>query len=177
MARAALARQRGSERLLQAFAEARLELTQALTRFLGSSEDAQDAVQDAFLKCWRRRKRVNLIRNLRAWIFRVALNAARDLQRNVWRQRARPLTDPFDRSAVTFGPGDEAVRHEELDRLRTALNTLRAEERAVFLLRQNSDLTYEQIASRRCVPVGTVKTQMRTALHKLRIVLQEPCAW
>jgi RNA polymerase sigma-70 factor (ECF subfamily) len=177
MTRAVLARRhRGSERLQEAFADARSELTQTLARFLGSFDDAQDAVQDAFLKCWRRRDRVDVIRNLRAWIFRVGLNAARDLQRNVWRQRSRPLVDPFDQGdPAVFGPGDEVVRHEELDRLRIALNTLRPEERAVFLLRQNSDLTYEQIAARRNLPVGTVKTQMRAALHKLRAVLQEPC--
>jgi RNA polymerase sigma-70 factor (ECF subfamily) len=170
-------RHRGSERLLQAFADARVELTQTLARFLGSLDDAQDAVQDAFLKCWRRRDRVGLIRNLRAWIFRVGLNAARDLQRNVWRQRARSLVDPFDQGdGGIFGPGEQAIRREDLDRLRTALNGLRDEERAVFLLRQNSDLTYEQIAERRRLPVGTVKTQMRAALHKLRGVLQEPRA-
>ena len=48
---------------------------------------------------------------------------------------------------------------------------LRDEEKEVFLLRQNGDLTYEQIAEIRNAPVGTVKTQMRTALIKLRKVL------
>ena len=50
---------------------------------------------------------------------------------------------------------------------------LRAEERAVFLLRQNTSLTYEEIAARRCIPVGTAKTQMRTALYKLRATLHD----
>jgi RNA polymerase sigma-70 factor (ECF subfamily) len=49
---------------------------------------------------------------------------------------------------------------------------LREEEKEVFLLRQNGDLTYEQIAEMRHVPVGTVKTQMRSALDKLRKLLQ-----
>ena len=40
-----------------------------------------------------------------------------------------------------------------------------------FLLRQNGELTYEQIAEARGAPVGTVKTQMRTALQKLRKIL------
>ena len=43
----------------------------------------------------------------------------------------------------------------------------------VFLLRQNADLTYEEIAAMRRTPVGTVKTQMRSALQKLRRVLKE----
>jgi RNA polymerase sigma-70 factor (ECF subfamily) len=45
---------------------------------------------------------------------------------------------------------------------------LRPDEKEVFLLRQNGDLTYDQIAEARGSPVGTVKTQMRSALQKLR---------
>ena len=44
-----------------------------------------------------------------------------------------------------------------------AITELRQDEKEVFLLRQNGELTYEQIAEIRNAPVGTVKTQMRTA--------------
>ena len=60
---------------------------------------------------------------------------------------------------------------ESLQQLRQALSDLRPEEKEVFLLRQNGELTYEQIAEMHNRPVGTVKTQMRRALHKLRKVL------
>ncbi len=178
MVRAALAEERrrrgGGEALLCAFAEARPDLLNALTLLLGSRDDAQDAVQEAFLKCWRRREQVGGVYNLRAWIFRVGLNSGRDLRRNVWRQRSRPLLgrEPaVERPARS--PGDELVRVETLDRLRAALQELRHEEREVFLLRQNTDRTYEEIARLRRAPVGTIKTQMRAALQKLRKVLQE----
>ena len=51
------------------------------------------------------------------------------------------------------------------------VETLRPEEKEIFLLRQNGDLTYEQIAELYNRPLGTVKTQMRSALQKLRKVL------
>ena len=75
-------------------------------------------------------------------------------------------------------PSEQLLHREVLERLRVALVDLRPEERDVFLLRQNSDLTYDEIAVRRRTPVGTIKTQMRTALMKLRDVLQdrEPAA-
>jgi RNA polymerase sigma-70 factor (ECF subfamily) len=57
---------------------------------------------------------------------------------------------------------------ETLDRLRRAIMDLRPDEKEVFLLRQNGELTYDQIAEIRGSPVGTVKTQMRAALQKLR---------
>ena len=63
---------------------------------------------------------------------------------------------------------------ECLHQLRQALLHLRPEEKEVFLLRQNGELTYEQIAELHNRPVGTIKTQMRSALQKLRKVLLAP---
>lgn len=168
-------RRRGcGETLLHAFAEARADLLHALTRLLGNGDDAQDMVQATFLKCWRNRAQVGGVHNLRAWIFRIGLNSGRDLRRNVWRQRSRPflgLECFLERPAPS--PADDLVRQETLARLRAALTGLRPEEREVFLLRQNTDRTYEEIARVRRTPVGTVKTQMRSALQKLRRVLQD----
>ena len=73
--------------------------------------------------------------------------------------------------AKDAGPGSTLERKESIDRLRLAILELREEEKEVFLLRQNGDLTYEQIAEMRGCPVSTVKTQMRSALEKLRKVL------
>jgi RNA polymerase sigma-70 factor (ECF subfamily) len=157
-----------------AFNEMRAELVSTLFFVLGNQEDANDAAQEAFLKCWRTRQSLVEVRNMRAWIFRVGLNAAKDLQRNAWRRKAKPLGQMTDAPEPTAGidPADALVEKESLDRLRIALKELRPEEKAVFLLRQNGDLTYEEIADVRRLPVGTVKTQMRAALQKLRRVLK-----
>lgn len=167
-------RHMGGKRLLRAFAEARTDLVQALTLHLSNADDAQDVAQETFLKCWRSREGIEAVRDLRAWIFRVGLNAARDLQRNAWRRKVKPLPNPNDYCTDSLvSPSDHLLTQEALDRLRSALVNLRPEERQVFLLRQNTALTYEEIAARHRLPVGTVKTQMRSALHKLRVVLQE----
>ena len=68
-------------------------------------------------------------------------------------------------------PTQSLEEQESLQQLRDALMQLRPEEKEVFLLRQNGELTYEQIAELHSRPVGTVKTQMRSALQKLRKVL------
>src|SRR5579872_4435742 len=81
------------EEFVRAFNEVRAELVSTLYFLLGNHEDAQDAAQDAFLKCWRTRASLTDVRNMRAWIFRVGLNAAKDLQRSAWRRRARPLNN------------------------------------------------------------------------------------
>ena len=71
----------------------------------------------------------------------------------------------------TTPPARELEEREAMQQLRDALAHLRPEEKEVFLLRQNGELTYEQIAELRHCPVGTVKTQMRAALEKLRKLL------
>ncbi len=156
------------------FNEVRSELVSTLYFLLGSHDDAQDAAQDAFLKCWRTRSSLKEVRNMRAWIFRVGLNAAKDLQRNAWRRRSKPLPENGSLDAsVEIDPANSLEEQETLEQLREALLELREEEQAVFLLRQNGSFTYEEIAEMRRCPVGTVKTQMRAAVQKLRRVLQE----
>ncbi|MFO0967783.1 MAG: RNA polymerase sigma factor [Gemmataceae bacterium] len=163
-----------AEMFVCAFNDVRAELVSTLFFVLGNQEDAQDAAQDAFLKCWRTRKGLAEVRNMRAWIFRVGLNAAKDLQRNAWRRRAKPMGSDINPEAPANHSAADALEEKEtLDRLRLALKELRPEEQAVFLLRQNGDLTYEEIAELRRSPVGTVKTQMRAALHKLKGALKE----
>ena len=160
---------------VRAFNGMRTELVSTLYFVLGNHDDAQDVVQEVFLKCWRTRAGLTDVKNLRAWIFRVGLNAAKDLQRNAWRRRAKPFGDapPSEVAGKALTASDALENKETLERLRRALHDLRPEEKEVFLLRQNGDLTYEEIATLRRTPVGTVKTQMRTALQKLRHVLKE----
>ncbi|HYV36644.1 MAG TPA: RNA polymerase sigma factor [Gemmataceae bacterium] len=160
--------------LVRAFNELRAELVSTLYFMLGNHDDAQDAAQDAFMKCWRSRETLGDVRCLRSFIFRVGMNAAKDLQRSAWRRRAKPMTEATPAAeARDLTPPDALTDKETIERVRVALLELRSEEQAVFLLRQNGDLTFEEIAELRRTPVGTVKTQMRAALQKLRRVLQD----
>ena len=154
------------------FHEIRTELISTLVYILGNRDDALDAAQEAFLKCWRNRDSLPDVLNLRAWIFRVAMNTARDYQRSAWNRRVKSMVgEELMLTARGDSPGLAVEDQERLDQLRQAIAELRPEEREVFLLRQNGELTYEAIAELRGAPVGTVKTQMRTALIKLRRVL------
>jgi RNA polymerase sigma-70 factor, ECF subfamily len=161
-----------ADRLTRAFTEMRDELVSTLMYLLGNREDAQDAAQEAFVKCWRTQESLPDVQNLRAWIFRVGLNTAKDMQRSAWSRRAKPMI--ADETMIVGhddAPGQLLEKQEDMARLRVAIMDLRQDEKEVFLLRQNGGLTYEEIAEMRKAPVGTVKTQMRSALQKLRKVL------
>ncbi len=110
------------------------------------------------------------VANLKAWIFRIALNLGRDIRSTAWRRRRKPL--PEDEAVLAARAADqpevECSRREKLALVRRELLELRSEEQEVFLLRQNGQMTYEEIARTLDVPVGTVKTRMRLAVKKLR---------
>jgi RNA polymerase sigma-70 factor (ECF subfamily) len=158
--------------LLRTFNDLRDELVSTLCFMLGNADDAQDVAQETFLRCWRTQESLPDVHDLRAWIFRVGLNAAKDLQRSAWRRRVKPLLEA-DAMPMTANPSPLSglEDQETIQRVREALLELRPEEKEVFLLRQNGELTYEQIAEMSGRPVGTIKTQMRTALQKLRKIL------
>jgi len=159
-------------KLVRTFNELRDELISTLVYVLGNKDDAHDAAQDAFLKCWAACDRLETVVDLRAWIFRVCFNTAKDLQRSAWKRRAKPLHgEEYFIMASEHSPGQVLEHKESLERVRRAILDLREEEKEVFLLRQNGDMTYEQIAELRHCPIGTVKTQMRSALDKLRKLL------
>jgi RNA polymerase sigma-70 factor (ECF subfamily) len=165
---------RGASLLEEAFAEHQAELLGTLFYLVGNLEDARDALQEAFIKCWRHQAEVGGIDNLKAWIFRVALNTGRDIRETAWRRKRQGL--PEDETALASrheGPAEIVEHDERLSRLRDAMKQLRPEEQEVFLLRQNGELTYEEIAETLDVPTGTVKTRMRLALSRLREVLAE----
>jgi len=165
---------RGAELLEEAFAQHQGELLGTLFYLVGNLEDARDALQEAFIKCWRHQAKVVEVENLKAWIFRVALNAGRDIRETAWRRKREGLPEDEAMLASRHDGPDKIVEHDErLARLREAMKQLRPEEQEVFLLRQNGELTYEEIAEMLAVPTGTVKTRMRLALSHLREVLVE----
>jgi RNA polymerase sigma-70 factor (ECF subfamily) len=148
------------------------ELLGMLYHMVGNMEDARDALQETFVKCWRSRDKVEEVRNLKAWVFRIALNTARDMRQTAWRRRKKPL--PEDETAIESGrdgPETQVEHNEQMMMVREAVSQLRAEEQEVFLLRQNAQMTYEQIAEAIGIPTGTVKTRMRLAILKLRETL------
>jgi RNA polymerase sigma-70 factor (ECF subfamily) len=148
------------------------ELLGTLYYLVGNLEDAQDALQEAFVKCWQNCHRAE-VRNVKAWVFKVALNTGRDLCRTAWTRRRQPLGEELAAMMKSSDPGpDEAVlQQEQLELLRQAILRLRPEEQEVFLLRQNGALTYVEIAETTAVPLPTIKARMRAAIHKLQAAL------
>ena len=162
------------------------------TRLTPDRQVAEEVVQETFLALWNRAELFDpSAGSLAAWLHAIARNRTVDRLRAAGRRPnlvgigAVAGADEADASALDRlvaldragqGTGGSDPSHE-LDRaelraaLREALGTMSDNERTVILLAYQEDLSQAQIARRLAMPIGTVKTRTRRALHRLREVL------
>jgi RNA polymerase sigma-70 factor (ECF subfamily) len=138
---------------------------------LGPLCDAQEVLQEAFLRAWQGRERLRAARDPKAWVFVLTMNLARDLRRHARRRESTSAlteTKAMELSTREPGPHELLLGREALGRARVAIAALAEEDKEVFLLRTSAGLSFEGIATALGIPVGTAKTRMRRALHRLR---------
>jgi RNA polymerase sigma-70 factor (ECF subfamily) len=137
---------------------------------LGSTEDAEDVLQDAFCRLARYSVRWALVRNPRAFVFRVLRNEAnRHLARRIKRREDEASSSgELDRLAsVVEGP--EEARPALLAR---ALGTLPDEQRDVIILKVFEGFSFREIAAVCEVPANTAASRYRYGIEKLRSLLE-----
>lgn len=170
---AAVQDQKVTETLRAAFARYQAELLGMLYHLVGNTDDAYDAFGETFHRCWRRRDSMPGEERLRPWIFQIGLSVARDLRSTAWRRRHREVPEEEDLIRPQDASAGAPQRARQLVQLRRALLGLRCEEQEVFLLYQNGQMSYEEIAEATKVPLATVKMRMRLALGKLHEALDD----
>jgi RNA polymerase sigma-70 factor, ECF subfamily len=140
-----------------------LQLLRTARLILRDEALAQDAVQETFVKAWQR------IGSLRdedpgPWLNRIATNESISSYRR--RHRFQALTERFGRLS---GPRSEVSAEERLD-LAQALDQLSAEQRAAVVLHYYQDLSVDDAARTLGVPVDTIKSRLKVALRRLRVL-------
>ena len=144
-------------------------------RVLDDAGAAEEAVQDAFLRVWRRAATFDPAKGaVRGWLLTIAHHCAIDLLR---RRAGSPpvvasLDDVAERSAVPDAWSD-VVERMEGERVRTAVATLPGEQRRAIEMAFFDGLTHREIAERDGLPLGTVKGRLRLGLRRLSGLLAE----
>ncbi len=146
------------------------ELRQPLLRYLVclglTSDEAQDVVQEAFL-CLHRHLASNGSReNIRAWVFRVAHNRARNHQGSYHRRFGEPLDLETDARRDETTPEGIVLEKEKFRRLGKAVILLSDSERECLLLRAGG-LRYREISEALGIPTSTVGDTIERAIRKL----------
>jgi RNA polymerase sigma factor (sigma-70 family) len=137
---------------------------------------AEEIVQDVFVALWRHARTFDPQKGAaRNWILRIAhLRVLNELRRRSRRPRAILDPDGLRLSALPdagLAPEEEVWRDYRRSTLREAVNSLPPAQRQALSLAYFEDLTHQQIAEYLNVPLGTVKTRIRTAVQRLRVGL------
>lgn len=171
---------RGDRKALEALlAEARPRALAVALRVLHHPDDAEDAVQDAFVKVCRHVTRFEGRAAFSTWLHRIVVNTSLDLLRR-HEARAERLTDDDgeDEARIPVGvqeetPEDDLGRGERAVAVRAALQVLSPVHREALVLREFDDRSYGEIARHTRCPVGTVMSRLFHARRKIAEVLRQ----
>lgn len=139
---------------------------------VSDTETARDVLQEVFVNIWKKIDTYDPSKGrLFTWMMNVARNAAIDKVRSrayqdSQKNRAIPETGEIPGAPVTAGGDIRDVG------LRKVLNTLKEEHRVLIELSYYQGFTHEEIAKTLSIPLGTVKTRIRTALSQLRTIVK-----
>lgn len=141
------------------------------TLFLGSVDDAQDIVQEAFVRLWEQRAELRASGSIRAYLYQIARNLAineqkrRDLHRRLESRETERLLPRLATPAQALDASElEAV-------VRLAVESLPARRREAFVLAHLDDLPHREIAGIMDIAPQTVANQISAALAELRVAL------
>lgn len=157
-------------------------------RVVKNPADAEEIVQDTFIRAHRALGRFRGDASLATWLHRIALNLARN---RYWyfMRRHRGETVSLDRALddhcqTTFsdlaatdaaGPAREAAASEFSELVATCMERLEAGPREILILRNANNHSYGEIARRLGIGVGTVKSRIARARENLRVLLTKAC--
>jgi RNA polymerase sigma-70 factor, ECF subfamily len=156
-------------------------VVQLAMNLLGDRDEALDLSQEVFLRVFRTIHRFRGQSSLRTWIYRIAVNQARNRHR-FWRRRHRADQVSLDQHVAAHGefqsggeltPDRMLAQKQLAERLNHALEHLPFDQRTAIILREIDGLSYEEIAFSLGVAIGTVKSRLTRARQALRLELRE----
>jgi len=136
---------------------------------LGNRADAEEAVQEAYLRAWRFRDALTSVPSVKPWLYRVVVNSCYSKLRQEIPHRDRRASDAelAERLAGTSDPAASAERSELADTVLQALQRLPVSLRVPIVLRYYADLSERDIALAIGRRQGTVKSRLHEARRRL----------
>lgn len=140
-----------------------------------SAEEAEDVVQEAFVRAYLKLDTFQRNSRFFTWLYRIAFNSA------LSRRRKKRASLSLDQTREVMGseptddveaPDERLLRGERVDLVRAALDRLSAEHRTILVLREMESYAYEDIAEVLAISIGTVRSRLSRARTQLRNTLE-----
>jgi RNA polymerase sigma-70 factor, ECF subfamily len=148
-------------------------------RLIGNRDEAQDLLQDVFIKTFRNLNSFDVDRKFSSWIYRIAHNEAvnhikrKSLKRFISWEDIVSVKDKLITSSVEDGADEAWLKKEMQKEVSDAVDKLPLKYKQVLILRYFSDKSYEEISEILGRPVNTVGTLINRAKSKLKVGLKD----
>lgn len=155
------------------------QLLNFVYRFVGNQEEAEDIVQETFLRVYRKRKAYKRIAKFSTWIYTIAGNLSRTELRRRKRRKLFSVTDmgfedrDYEISDEGYNPENQVEGRLQEEIIQKEINNLSPKFREVIVLRDIQELSYEEISKIIKVPIGTVKSRVNRGRLKLQNRLKD----
>ena len=137
-------------------------------RMLGDADDADDALQSAFVRAYRQLHTCRDRDRFSAWLFQIVMNECRTLAFRRDRRERRMVRDDRELDVPMVAAHAEAA---ELPQIEKAIATLDVDHREAFLLKYVEEKSYDEIAELTGVGVSALKMRVKRACDRLRVML------
>lgn len=147
----------------------------SMLQVTGSADEAEEVVQEAFIRAFLKLDTFQRNSQFFTWLYRIAFNSALTLRR---RKRARISLDyhrennGLEIADDGFAVDEPMLRRERVTMVRQAMGTLTEEHRAILVLREMEEHSYEHIAEILEISIGTVRSRLSRARHQLKLALE-----
>ena len=146
----------------------------AAYRWLGSTNDVEDACQEAIRKAWESRDRFEAGRPFYPWFYRILRNVCIDRLNH--RRRSTDIANQMSAQSPASHPAnveEKLILNDRQQLLYKIITQLSETHRSIIEMRHFDDLSYEEIALILDLPMGTVMSRLYRARKELRILIEE----
>jgi RNA polymerase sigma-70 factor (ECF subfamily) len=145
--------------------------TRFAMRMLGNREDAEDAVQESFLRAYRSLARYEERQAFRTWLFQILVNRCRTAAVRRQRRQRMFLVDDHAVASASVRPAAEST--ELRAELRRAIDALDPDQREAFVLKHVELLSYDEMSAATGVGVSALKMRVKRACDRMQWLLRE----
>jgi RNA polymerase sigma-70 factor (ECF subfamily) len=139
-------------------------------RIVGNGPEAEDVVQEVFIKLWDKRHELTQYNNIEAWCMTLTKNLSIDKIRSKHR-RAEGLRDGFDMPSTSATPYQVAAASDTISRIQQMMSALPEKQRMVMQLRDIEEMSYKEIAEILHITMDQVKINLFRARKAIRAQL------
>lgn len=137
---------------------------------IGNSEMAEDVTQETFVKVWKNLKKFDKNKSFKSWLFTIAKNNSIDFLRKKKTVSLSSLEESLpDKNNFI----NDIEQKDSIKKIHNVLQNLSPNYRAVILLKNESNLTFREIATSLGEPLNTIKSRYRRAIFALKNIISE----